>query len=138
VKGLAEFDHDVIGDVHRIVDRLQSAQEEFPLQPKWGGSDFDPFDQTAHVAGATLKVVDGRFDFILDGALFTFRKVDFGAVERLLQGGGKFSGNAKSAEAVAEIGGQREFQDGIPEKGSEVFPRGPVGGKLENTGVIIP
>ena len=58
VQRLAPFEHDVVGDVHDVVDRPHAGVGQPPLHPAGGRADRHVRDERRRVPGRQLRVVD--------------------------------------------------------------------------------
>ena len=116
VHGMARLDHDVIGDVHEVVDRTDVRRLETRRHPGGGGSDGDACERR-RVARAQVERV--RLDRDRQGVAGTARRA--GAVrnvvvrqgrerQRFAVDGRDLARNADDAETVGTVGGYLEVQ----------------------------
>ena len=111
---LAVFQHQIVGDVHDIVDRTYSQSAEAFPHPTGRGLYPDVFDNTGTVNGAQLGSLDFYIQHALAGTVTGFY---FGGVElqRLFKGSGGLSCQTDDREAVGTVGGDLKLHAGVVE-----------------------
>ena len=116
VKGmhrLADFQHDIVGNIDYIVDAAQAAQGQLTAHPARGLARCDVAYIVADIARAEILRLnadgEARFGVIADGV------VGGGHFERLFQHGCNLAGNAQHALAVGAVGSDRDVKDIIVE-----------------------
>ena len=79
VEGLTVFQHDIVGDVHDVVDGAQACLFECVLHPTWGLGDLGAVYERGGVAEAEVGVCDLDFRLRLNGrVVFWVGEVGFG------------------------------------------------------------
>ena len=62
VQRLADFQHDIIGDVHHVVHAAQSGFFQEAAHPVRAGADFDAAHQAGGVAGTKFRLLNAHAD----------------------------------------------------------------------------
>ena len=116
--GLAIFQHDVVGDIHNIVDRTHPAGAEAFPHPLGGGADFHVPYHPGGVAGAEVRVRGLHVQALRNGlgqgiVRILGTALHYGLVEpeRLVEGDGGLPGQADDAEAVGPVGGDLKLHN---------------------------
>ena len=68
VHGLAVFQHDIVGDIHNVVDGADTGVAQPLPHPGGGGADFYVFYQTGGVPGAQVGIFDLNVHVVGDAA----------------------------------------------------------------------
>ena len=76
--GLAVFQHDVVGDVHDVVDGTDAGVPQPLPQPGGGGLDFHVLHQPGGIPGAQVRVLNLNVHQVGDAAAAA---LDLGGVE---------------------------------------------------------
>ena len=108
VHGLAVFQHDVVCDVHDVVDGADAGvPQPFP-HPCRRGLNLHVFHHPGSVAGAELAILDVNIHQLGDraAAALHFRGVQ---LQGTAEGGAGLAGKADDAEAVGPVGGDLKF-----------------------------
>src|SRR5699024_3689969 len=145
VEGLAEVEHDVVGDVDREGDGAHSCLDQAPFHPVGGGrirvdSPHDAGDEpvTTHVAPDRGIVVDDDGEArLVRGRHRPNRRV----AERRPGGVGVLAGDAAHGEAVAAVGGDVDLQHRLAqaEEFQRVGARGRGGaGQHDDARMVLP
>ncbi len=111
MKGLTIFQHDIVGDVHDIVDRTDSGRNQSGLHPHRTFTDPDPTDDSGVIrhAGGGIRYDPDRVSF----GIFVdmrIRETEFG-----FQHGGHIMGNSQNGHEIAAIGSEIQIDDSIVE-----------------------
>ena len=105
VHGLAVLQHDIVGDIHDIVDGTDAHGTEPLPHPFGGGGDLDIADHTGRVPGAQFRVGGfhiQQFHQSSIAATLDHRSVD---VHGHIIGGGHLPGQTDDGKAVGTVGG---------------------------------
>ena len=116
VKGvhrLAVFQHDIIGNVHDVVDGPDAVGTQTLPHPLGRGADLHVGDHPGGVAVAQILCLYFHIQVVEDGACL--RAVDHGLVvaHMLAKGGGSFPGQADDGVAIGPVVGDLEVNDGV-------------------------
>ena len=109
VHGLAVFQHNIVCDVHDVVDRPHTHGAQPLPHPLGGGGDLHIADHTGGIPGAQLRVRGLHVQKIAEntlGAALHHRLVE---AQLRVESGGSFPGQADDAETVGTIGGDLKF-----------------------------
>ena len=110
---LADFQHDIVGNIDYIVDAAQAAQGQLTAHPARGLARCDVAYIVADIARAEILRLnadgEARLGVIADGV------VGGGHFERLFQNSCNLAGNAQHALAIGAVGGDRDVKDIIVE-----------------------
>ena len=137
MKGLAQLEHHVVGDVHYGVDWTQSRPTKSLPHPQWG--DSISRNITNDPPGETWAgLLGSQFDtqVVLDASGYGF---GFGLLEHCTAARGCFTGHAKHTEAVAPVWGQIDIEDHIvePKVFTDRRPNGSVGIQFEEARNVV-
>ena len=116
VKGLPRFEHDVIGNVHDIVDRALAGVLQTPLHPRQRGLDGDVLDQGSRVAGAQLGIGAGYGTIRGGGGVGSGGGIGRPGAPGLIGEGGDFSRQTDDAIGARQVGCQLDLQNDIPKR----------------------
>ncbi|KXA67145.1 hypothetical protein HMPREF3201_02293 [Megasphaera sp. MJR8396C] len=107
-----QFDHGVVRRIDDVIDGANAVFTQALLHPQGRIADFDVQQETRRIAAAQFFVIDGDFDFAVDGRIAfddgNVRIAGFFSAE-----GGKFTGQADHGEAVGAVGRQFIFIDDV-------------------------
>ncbi|MPM48654.1 hypothetical protein SDC9_95380 [bioreactor metagenome] len=112
VHGLAVFQHDVVGDIHDVVDGADAGiTQPFP-HPGGGRLDFHVFHHPGGVPGTKIRILDLNVHQLRDAvaAALDLRGVE---LEGLAEGGGGLPGEADDTETVRPVGRDLKLHDVI-------------------------
>ncbi len=114
VHWLAEFGHDIIGDVDDVVVSAVADGFQSLFEPIWGLFDGDVFDNEAAVAGAKFRDFDLDCEFL---AVLRESDLWFVGCELAVGDDGDFAGDAFVAPKVGSVGEGFvvDFDDGVVE-----------------------
>ena len=104
VHGLSVLQHDVVGDVHNIVDGTDAGSTQPLPHPLGGGADLDVAHQSAAVPGAEIAVQNVHIGVVQDGVAAALH-LGGGDVQLLAEGDGGLTGKADDAQTVGAVGG---------------------------------
>ena len=112
VHRLAVFEHDVVRDVHDVVDRAHAGVAQPLAHPLRGGGDLHVFDHARGIARAERAVFDLDVHKVSDAAAAA---LDLGRMEfeRALEGRARLAGEADDGKAVGAVGRDLELDDGV-------------------------
>ena len=113
VQRLAPLQHDVVGDVHHVVDRAHPGFGQPILHPLRRGADLDVLDQRPRIAVAQRRLVDAHGHVVgglvvAGGGGFIGRQVQRGVCER-----GDLAGKANQVETAPHVGRQVKFEHAV-------------------------
>ena len=118
--GLTVFQHDVVGDVHDVVDGTHAVGAQTAAQPLGGGGDLYVGNHPGGVAVAQLRCGDVHVQMVVNipgvGAVNHRLVVTHG----LAEGGGSFPGKADDAVAVGAVVGDLKVHNGVVVADDEV------------------
>ena len=111
VHGLAVLQHDVVGDVHDVVDGAHAGGAQPLSHPQGGGGDLHVAHHAGGVPGAQRRVLNLHVQQLGDAG--AVGALDLGGVEGEgpVEGGGGLTGQADDAQAVGPVGGDLELHD---------------------------
>ncbi len=112
VRGLAELEGDVVGDVHNVVPRAQPERGEAPLQPHRAGPDAYPLDASKREPGASHPVLDLDLEAVVDARVARLEPHG-GVPERQPELGPQVARHAEEREGVRAVGRQFELDDAL-------------------------
>ena len=105
---LTIFQHDIVGDVHKVVDWTHTAcTQPFP-HPARRWSNLYIFDDTSCIAWALFLVLDFHLQFVLNVAVNALESRLF-QVQRNVIGCSSFSGQTGNRQAVRTVGSDFKF-----------------------------
>ena len=120
VHGLTVFQHDVVGDVHDVIDGTHAVGAQTAAQPLGGGGDLYVGNHPGGVAVAQLRCGDVHVQMVVNipgvGAVNHRLVVTHG----LAEGGGSFPGKADDAVAVGAVVGDLKIHNGVVVADDEV------------------
>ena len=125
VHGLAVLHHDVVGDVHQVVDGAHAHGADALAHPLGGGADLDVLDHAGGVARAQVRVLDldvRHFGDISVAALHD----GLAELQGLAEGDGGLAGQADHGQAVGAVRGDLELHHVVvlADDGSDVLAGG--------------
>ena len=123
--GLAVLQHDIVGNVHDVVDGPHPHGPQTLPHPFGGGADLHVAYHPGGVPGAQLRVGGLYVQQLREDALPA--PLDLRLVEAagLVEGGRRLTGQANHAEAVGPVGGDLKFHHVVVQAGDflDVVPR---------------
>ena len=137
MQGLARFEHDVIGDVHDVVDRALAGVLQTSLHPRRGRLDGDVLDQRSRVAGAQVRVGTGHGAVCGGGGKGAGGITGRPAAPGLAGEGGDFPRQADDTVGARQVGRQFDLQNGIAQRVLQRLPHRQIGVENEHAGVIV-
>ena len=103
VHGMAVFDHDVVGDIHDVVDGAKARAVQVLAQPQGRGRDAHVFDHARGVARAQVRSLHAHLHLVMDIPA-RFGHGDFGGMELGIQRRRRLARDADGAQAVRAVG----------------------------------
>ena len=118
--GLTVFQHDVVGDVHDVIDGTHAVGAQAAAQPLGGGGDLYVGNHPGGVAVAQLRCGDVHVQMVVN--IPGVRAVNHRLVvtHGLAEGGGSFPGKADDAVAVGAVVGDLKIHNGVVVADDEV------------------
>ena len=112
--GVAELQHDVVGDVHQVVQRTQTHPAQPGGQPVRGGADLDAGDHPRHEAVAQVGLVDLDLD-LLRGLPAGLLQLEQGSQvsERIAGDRGQLPRQAPGIHAVGAVATDIQVKDRV-------------------------
>ena len=109
VHGLADLQHDVVGDVHHVGDAAQAAQRQTAAHPAGGF----PGGDVAHIVADVARAEVGRFHRDVQARVLIVAGgvIGGGHFQGLVQCRRDFPGNAQNALAVGTVGGDGDVKN---------------------------
>ncbi len=112
VERLPEFEHDVVGDVHDVVERTPAGGDDPLGEPVGRRANLDAADDPRGVAGAELRLVDRHRD-LLGGRATSLLRGRGGNRRARAQDGAGLAGDPRHREAVGPVRGDLELEDAV-------------------------
>ena len=110
--GLAILFHDIVSDIHQIVDGTDSAGCQSTLHPLGGRRNLDIFYHAGDIARAKLLIFHFHADIVL-GLFLVTGSGNHRRVERQTESCSSFSCDADDAETVHTVGSYFIFKYGV-------------------------
>ena len=107
--GLAVFQHDIVGDVHDIVNGTDTGSAQPLPHPDGAGANFDVLHQTTSVTRAQVGFFDDDVSVVHDDRLAAALHHRVVELQRLAEGDGRFSGQTDDGQTVGTVGGDLKF-----------------------------
>ena len=107
--GLADLQHDVVGNVHHVGDAAQAAQRQLTAHPAGRGARRDVVHVVADIPRAEIRRFHRDGKARVGGVGLGI--VQGGHLQGLVQHGGHFPGDAQDALAVGTVGGDGDIKD---------------------------
>ena len=109
VHGLAIFQHNIVCDVHDVVDGPDSHGAQPLPHPLGGGGDLHVADHPGGVPGAQLRIRGLYIQKVTENALGAALHHRLVETQLRVEGGGGLTGQTNHAETVGTIGGDLKF-----------------------------